>query len=740
VTHAYLVPFRALAEEVWDSLHQLVGGSARLRIVTGDHRDPVKPQDADVVVATYESFLRLMRLPNFSPGVVVADEVHLIADIHRGPVVEGLLARMMASGRTSSLCALSAVVQNADEIARWLGIKLLKGSANDRPVSLEIQCRTANDLDESLSDVLQPCLKGTQALVFCSSKPGAQRITRDLSETMSFDLAGEQVGHLSHLAERIEEEDEMAGDLAEILPTGVAYHHAGLSKQVRKRVEAGFREGWIRVLVGTTTLAAGVNLPADIAVVRDIFRSEQVRDFHRRAVIPSGEVLNMLGRAGRPGQVESGLGIALVPEARRSEPPVKQLIQAVKAGVGGDVVSRLTDSFENLMRFVLSLIIEREETTHDDIANAFSHTLAHFSAATPVDFDRDTEKDLLSALPNYQKVIKANGAIKLRKYDLTAEGVEAIVDSSGKPYTVTIGLSETGCTCPAASQYFRDQICKHQSCAIHDLIFGINVGLEARLRTIYDCGHLLNKALPIGTLLNLALEILAGWGLIEAVPGGFRPQPVGEVASASGLDLLLVHQIIERISHLQSASYQEIIQWTVEDYFATPSEAKRWQHAIKDWIAEVDIKRISLPTKFRGNFDRGLEDLSGVCLLYQRAASALGKAAIGKAASEAQGVVLYGVEPELVPLMGLRFEQLGRARARHLFGRNVRSLEDLAGADPGKVANPRRAPEAFVRAWVEKAKEIVSTKTTLGAQGMAPDEGFDELVSRFRVDRASLGS
>jgi helicase len=61
-THAYLVPFRALAAEVYEAFQELLAGTdARVRISTGDHRDLLRPDEADLVVATYESFAGLLQ-------------------------------------------------------------------------------------------------------------------------------------------------------------------------------------------------------------------------------------------------------------------------------------------------------------------------------------------------------------------------------------------------------------------------------------------------------------------------------------------------------------------------------------------------------------------------------------------------------------------------------------------------------------------------------------------------------
>ncbi|KAG6335484.1 hypothetical protein ID866_3612 [Astraeus odoratus] len=96
-------------------------------------------------------------------------------------------------------------------------------------------------------------------------------------------------------------------DLGSLTAMGVAVHHAGLSLDDRKAVEDLYLEKKLHVLVATSTLAVGVNLPAHIVVIKGVklYQNGETREYSDL------EVLQMMGRAGRPQFDDEGIAIIL---------------------------------------------------------------------------------------------------------------------------------------------------------------------------------------------------------------------------------------------------------------------------------------------------------------------------------------------------------------------------------------------------------------------------------------------
>jgi len=93
--------------------------------------------------------------------------------------------------------------------------------------------------------------------------------------------------------------------LADILPRGLAFHHAGLLPGLKVLVETLFARGYLRAVFATDTLALGINMPARAVVVGSLskFDGQEMR------LLTPNEYRQLTGRAGRRGMDVHGAAV-----------------------------------------------------------------------------------------------------------------------------------------------------------------------------------------------------------------------------------------------------------------------------------------------------------------------------------------------------------------------------------------------------------------------------------------------
>lgn len=92
--------------------------------------------------------------------------------------------------------------------------------------------------------------------------------------------------------------------LAAMVGKGVAYHHAALPVDIQIEIEDAVRAGNIRILVATSTLTEGVNLPFKTVIIGR--RGYINREGEMVEAIDAPGLLNAIGRAGRAGRETEG--------------------------------------------------------------------------------------------------------------------------------------------------------------------------------------------------------------------------------------------------------------------------------------------------------------------------------------------------------------------------------------------------------------------------------------------------
>ncbi|WP_251330383.1 DEAD/DEAH box helicase [Haloplanus pelagicus] len=356
----YIVPLRALAREKYETFSELPGVS--VGISTGDFDETTDELgNHDVVVATSEKVDSAIR--NGADWIadlacVVVDEVHLVGSEGRGPTLEVTLATLQRRAPGVQVVALSATVANPDEIADWLDAALVQSTW--RPVDLRTGVyaegvATFDDdttLDVAVAGDPADATEATDALVSGAVDGGGQALafvrSRREAESLAERLAESGLGASPDVASEVRDLDgtETGRRLADCLDDGVAFHHAGLRSSHRIAVERAFRDRRLRAICATPTLAAGVNVPARRVVIRD----QQRYTGSGMEWLPTLEVHQMCGRAGRPHLDPYGEAILVGDESSREE-----LWERYVTAAPERVESRLADP-NALRTHVLSIV------------------------------------------------------------------------------------------------------------------------------------------------------------------------------------------------------------------------------------------------------------------------------------------------------------------------------------------------------------------------------------------------
>ncbi len=327
----YIAPLKALASEKYEDFKKKYDSfGIKIGIATGDLDSPNKFLNRyQILIATAEKVDSLLRsrakwlLDSLS--VVVLDEIHFINDEERGPTLEILTARLKQLNPKLQILALSATISNAKEMAGWLNANLI--TSEWRPIPLKEgvyfdEKITFNhdgiklireDPPDEISKLASDTLKGKgQVLIFVNSRRSAQAASKQVSDSVGRLLNEDERRQLTVIAKDIlgatGDATKVCRKLAEVVVSGAAFHHAGLKPRQRKLVEDNFKKNLIKVICSTPTLAAGVNLPARRAIIRDCKRFESGLG---SAYIPTSEYKQCAGRAGRPQYDEYGEAVLI---------------------------------------------------------------------------------------------------------------------------------------------------------------------------------------------------------------------------------------------------------------------------------------------------------------------------------------------------------------------------------------------------------------------------------------------
>ncbi|KAL7750398.1 Pre-mRNA-splicing helicase BRR2 [Sorochytrium milnesiophthora] len=331
----YIAPMKALVQEMVGNFgNRLAAYGIKVAELTGDQqltKEQISettvivttPEKWDVITrkGTDRSYTALVRL-------VIIDEIHLLHD-ERGPVLENIVARTVRhveqTGAHVRLVGLSATLPNYEDVATFLRVNPKTGlfyfDNSYRPCPLQQQYigvteKKALKRFQVMNDVTYEKVEEqagkNQVLIFVHSRKETAKTAKMLRDlAIERETIGKFVRHDAASREILADEAETVKDkdLKDVLPYGFAIHHAGMTRADRTLVEDLFGGKHVQVLVSTATLAWGVNLPAHRVIIKgtQIYNAEK----GRWVELSPQDVLQMLGRAGRPSFDTNGEGIII---------------------------------------------------------------------------------------------------------------------------------------------------------------------------------------------------------------------------------------------------------------------------------------------------------------------------------------------------------------------------------------------------------------------------------------------
>ncbi|OJJ49132.1 hypothetical protein ASPZODRAFT_157591 [Penicilliopsis zonata CBS 506.65] len=289
---------------------------ASLRGIQHSHIIITTPEKWDSMTRKWKDHARLMQLVK----LFLIDEVHILKEA-RGATLEAVVSRMKTIGSSVRFIALSATVPNSQDLAIWLG----RDAANQqlparrehfgeefRPVQLQKFVygyqSAGNDFafdklcGTRLPDVLSAHSCKKPVMIFCSTRNSSVATAKDLARlwTSTNPPARLWKGPSKHV------------EVHHVDLRSVAFHHAGLDPADRHTVETGFLQGDISIICCTSTLAVGVNLPCHLVIIKNTVGWQEggCKEYSDL------EMMQMLGRAGRPQFDDSATAVILTRKQR----------------------------------------------------------------------------------------------------------------------------------------------------------------------------------------------------------------------------------------------------------------------------------------------------------------------------------------------------------------------------------------------------------------------------------------
>ena len=296
-------------------------------------------ESCDVCVCTVQKAISILHTKGARVGTLVVDEFHLV--FQPGSGMESLISKWRMLGG-EMLIGMSATLPSGgkEQLTRWLDPCVFYES-DFRPISLSVYikrglkmtcgetCRMIDpifppsvDSDYFGSVCQQSLICGIPTIIFCATRNWCEKAALMLTNlhTSSQPKIVKKILHGRREmieALRLLSPCGVHAILGVCILNGIAFHHAGLTSEERSVIELGFKNRIILILCATSTIAAGVNLPAARVILRTLSAASGGAPVSVASV--SAKLKQMAGRAGRAGHSVTGEAIVFCQSDREEK-------------------------------------------------------------------------------------------------------------------------------------------------------------------------------------------------------------------------------------------------------------------------------------------------------------------------------------------------------------------------------------------------------------------------------------
>lgn len=715
----FILPFVSVVREKMFYFQDVLSiNGIRVEGFMGSYNPPGGFKNVQVAICTIEKANNLLnRLLEDNSladiGAVIIDEMHLLGDSHRGYLLELLLTKLLYMCKKDEninvqIIGMSATLPNLNVLAKWLNAELYTTEFRPVPLHEMVQVdlnifdakmnliRTLQnlpDLGTDTDNILQLCLEticnSCSVLIFCPTKNWCENLAQQIavafwklgnSSSTYAEVLRQQLNS-NNIMELLEQLKRCPVGLDKVLEKtvsfGVSFHHAGLTMDERDIIEAAFRNGALRILVATSTLSSGVNLPAQRVIIRTPM-------FHGKSIDPL-TYRQMIGRAGRMGKDTSGESILIC--QKNDYKVAKELLSAQMAPI-----ESCLEGSGRLKRAILEVIASGVVSTPEDL-NLFTNCT--LLAATEYD-----STPLSNPISSNVEFLQNNEFIRLQTAD-NGE-VKYVATSLGKACLSSSLPPEEGLT-------LFSELDKARQCFV----------LEGEL-------HLIYLVTPYSASNQWGnIDWMAYLDMWEKLPRCMKR--VGELVGVR--ESYLINATRSKIQSGTSKTYQKLM---VHKRFYTAL-------ALQDLVNEIPLNNVAAKYNCSRGMLQSLQQsastFAGMVTSFSRQ---LGWSCIEILISQFQDRLQFGVSRDLLDLMKLPL--LTGYRARALYNAGIETLVDLASSDVYTLENilHKALPfESEKKREDETAKDIqernkFKTVWVYGKKGLTEREAAELLIKEAR--------